>query len=804
MKYLYITFVYWLALCGSMAYAQQINEATITGKIKDKQLNPLSDLTVLLLSTDDSTQVQQVLTNPAGAFTFNAMPGNYFVKVSGVGYKTYISSSIQTRRAGEQVVVTDIILEQQSNELQEVIITQKANPLEMINGKLVYNIAQSAAATGASALELLQRTPGVSLDQNENVLLKGSPSVNILIDGKTAYLSSSQLSNMLKGMNSSNISRIEVINNPSAQYDASGNAGVINIITKKSNKEGYALDFSTGVGAGHYFFHRESIAGNIKNKLFNIFGNVGYDRRHSLSLRTGQQLRQINSQALSYQREIADEMQTHYYTYRLGIDFYVNKKTEIGLVYNGYTDDWSRNAGGPTRIIDQAGIIQSTIQNRNVIKEPYYNNGFNLNFKTKLDTSGKTLTANADLISYKNNSDGFIGNLWKDQNGNDLQPYQQLNFHQPSNIDIRSLKADLELPYKKVRILSGLKYSSVTIDNNFRYDSLINNNYVYAPSLSDHFVYKEQIAAAYVSAEKKWNKTIITTGLRVENTLSDANSISTKTQNIFRYTDLFPSLLIEQSLSEAHKISLSLSRRIDRPVYSNLNPVRYFSDKYAYSEGNPNLRPEKAWISSLSYSLKSKYIATLSYSRTNNFISQSAVLDNSTGILITSQQNFPHRDLVDLLFVVPINITSFWSSTNTLDFNFTKYPLLEPQGLRSVQKTAVDMISNHTFDLPGKSVFEIMAHYTSSTLNGVYIRDYFFSVDGGFKKSLFNNKLDARLAFSDLFKTIRYQGYTITNTANNQYTSIPDSRRFNFTLIYHIGGRLNRGKTQNIEEQQRL
>lgn len=804
MKYLYITLVYWLVLCGSMAYGQQVNEATITGKIRDKQLNPLSNLTVSLLRTDDSLQVQQVLTNVSGAFIFNTSPGNYSIKVSGIGYKTYLSSTIQNGNTGEQVVVADIILEQQSEELQEVIITQKANPMEITNGKLVYNIAQSAAATGASALELLQRTPGVSLDQNENILLKGSPSVNILIDGKTSYLSSSQLSNMLKGMNSSNISWIEVINTPSAQYDASGNAGVINIITKKNIKEGYALDVSTGFGAGHYFLHRESIAGNVKNKRFNIFGNVGYDRRHTLSQRTGQQLRQINSQTLSYQREIADEMQTNYYTYRLGIDVYVNKKTEIGLVYNGYTDDWSRNAGGPTRIINQAGVIQSNIQNQNVLKEPYYNNGFNLNFKTKLDTIGKTLTASADLISYKNNSDGYIGNLWKDQGGNDLQPYQQLNFHQPSNIDIRSLKADIELPYKKVRILSGLKYSSVAIDNNFRYDSLINNNYVYAPSLSDHFVYKEQITAAYVSAEKKWNSIIITTGLRVEHTLSDANSISTRTQNIFRYTDLFPSISIEQTFSDAHKISLSLSRRIDRPVYSNLNPVRYFSDKYAYSEGNPNLRPEKAWITSLNYSLNNKYIATLSYNRTNNFISQSAVLDNSTGILVTSQQNFPHRDRIDLLFVIPIKITSFWSSSNTLNFSFTKYPLLEPQSLRSVQKAAVDIISNHTFDLPGKSVFEIMAHYTSPTLNGVYVYKPFFSVDGGLKKSFYNKKLDARFAFSDLLRTIRYQGYTITSTANNQYSTRPDSRRFNLTLIYHIGGTLSRGKTQNIEEQQRL
>lgn len=802
MKYIRIAFILpWLLTSQMLLFAQT---GTLTGNVTDKELNPLSYLTVSLISANDSLLVKNTLTNDAGTYTFKASPGNYYIRVFGIGYKTYKTSVIEIKDNQGEITVPRIILQQQLTALKEVIISDRVNTFDNTDGKLVYNIDKSAAATGSSALELLQRTPGVAIDQNESILLKGSPAVNVFIDGKMTYLSSQQLSNMLKGMSSANISRIEIINTPTAEFDAAGNAGIINIITKKSNKPGYAADISAGIGAGHYLLNRESITGNVKTKKFNFFGNLGYDHRHSLSQRNGQQTRQTINQTMLYNREIADEMQTHYYSYRAGLDLYLKKNMELGFVYNGYTDNWSRDAGGPTQVLKNSDELQSVIQNRNVLKEPYYNNGFNLNYKIGLDTTGKTLTANADYVSYRNNSDGYIGNSWEDMNGNNLQPYQQLNFHQPSNIDIRSLKTDLDLPFKQIRFKTGLKYSSVIINNDFRYDSLINNSYVHAPSLSDHFIYKEQIAAAYFSAEKKWNSTGINTGLRLEHTRSDANSINTTTRNIRDYTNLFPTLSINQQLNSLNKLTLSFSRRINRPVYSNLNPVRYFSDKYAYFQGNPNLRPEKAWVTSISYTLQDKYIATLSYNRSNNFIAQSAILDNATGILITSNTNFKHRGRYDLLLVSPVKLNSFWNSTNTINLSYTQYPLQEIGGIREVSKAAVDLITSHTFDLPGKTTLEIMGHYTSPTLNGVYIYRSFFSVDGGIKKSFLNKKLDARFSFSDLFRTIRYQGYTISNTADNQYSTRPDSRRFNFTLIYHLGGKLTGTKTQRIEEQDRL
>jgi outer membrane receptor protein involved in Fe transport len=804
MNYARTIFLFWLLIFHFPLFSQHSESITLTGKITDTKLNPLHQLTVSLHTFKDSLLLSQTLTKENGEFQIKTSPGYYFIKISALEYASFKTSAIEVTKHKPEMALSAIVLQPKINSLKEVVITSKTDALKVKDGKLIYNIEQSPAASGSSALELLQRTPGVSVDQNESILLKGSSAVNVLVDGKMNYLSAQQLSNMLKGMNSSNISRIEISNTPTAEFDASGNAGIINIITKKSTKKGYAADISAGIGAGHYLLNRESITGNIKTQKFNFYGNLGYDHRHSLARRNGQQIRLNNNETLLYQRKIADEMQTYYYSYRAGLDLYLKKNMELGFSYNGYTDDWNRNSGGPTTISGIENVPQSTIQNRNILKEPYYNNGYNLNYKASLDTIGTVLGANADYMSYRNNSDGSIGNTWKDVNGNDLQAYQQLNFHQPSTINIRSIKTDLEFSSKAIQFKAGLKYSSVTINNDFKYDSLINNALVFAPTLSDHFVYEEQISAVYFSADKKWKSTSINAGLRLEHTLSDGNSISTNTVNSRKYTNLFPSLSLNHEINSNHKLAFSVSSRINRPAYSNLNPVRYFSDKYAYFQGNPNLKPEIAWVSSITYSLYDKYIATLSYNRSNNFIAQSAILDNSSGILITSNANFSKRSRYDLLIVSPTQITSFWNTTNTINLSYTSYPLQEIMGLQTVSKTAVDFISNHNFDLPKKIKFELTAHYTSPTLNGAYIHKHFFSVDGGFKKSFLNKKLDARFSFSDLFRTIRYQGYTITNTATTSYSTKPDSRRINLTVIYHLGGKLSGNKTQRIEEADRL
>jgi hypothetical protein len=700
-------------------------------------------------------------------------------------------------------VKDSLTIDTNTKTLHEVKVVGQKKSFEAKNGKMIFNTGQQLTLASSSALEVLQRTPGVSLDQNEAILLKGSAAVNVMIDGKMTYLSAQQLTNMLKGMTAANISKIEIISTPGAQFDAAGNAGVINIITKKSTAKGYAADISSTVGGGHYFLNRHNFTGNIRNKWMNVYGTFDYNRQHSLSKRNATQKSVQIGNNIIYNRHILDEMKTNYYTYRLGVDITLNKKNEISLLYNGYTDGWKRNAPGTT-LVSVNGTEKSIIENQTTLKEPYYNNGFNFSHLLKIDTTGKQLQTNVDYISYKNNSDGTLTNVLKDIPSGSSDPLQQLKFHQPSHIDIRSFKTDLEIPYKSIIVKSGLKYAMVTINNDFRYDSLINNSFVYAPTLSDHFIYKENIAAGYLSFQKRWKNTTIDAGLRVEHTHSDANSINNGIQNIRNYTDIFPSLAIDQSLGLSSKLSFSLSRRINRPVYTNLNPVRYYSDKFAYFQGNPNLLPEKGWTASLLYVLKDNYSATLSYSRANNFIGQTVRSDDENTVLVTSNGNFSHKDRFDLLLYSSFKVAKYWHMSNNVNLSYTRYPLQQLVGTKIVSKASVDLSSIQTISLPAKTTLEMSANYTSPTLNGFYVNRYYFTLDGGLKKSLYNSKFDIRLTATDILRTVRLQGYSISDFADNVYHTKPDTRRFYLSLTYHLGGKVKQNRSQKLEEKDRL
>eukprot|EP01133_Synstelium_polycarpum_P011087 gene11087-12918_t len=681
-----------------------------------------------------------------------------------------------------------------AKQLELVTISSSRKNVEMKNGKLVYNVEKSAAAAGSTAFDLLRRTPGVKVDQDENLLLKGSAAANVMIDGKMNYLSAQQLASLLKGMTSDQISRIEMITAPSAQYDASGNSGIINIVTRKSSKPGYALNLSSGITLGHYVLNNQNITGNVRVKRFNFFGNLGHSYLRSYREENSRQVLDTKTGTAQMVDRIGfNPFRSQYYSYRLGTDVYLNKKQQIGFVYTGTKDDWIKDAVYTTYTRNKNEELLSARDSRVYSKEPYYNNAYNLNYKYSIDSIGKMLTADADYISYRNNSDGHLGS------GTSL-----LNYHQPSFIDIRSLKTDLVWPIGKWNFKTGLKYSSVNIDNNFSYDSLQNNTLVQVPSLSDHFIYKEQIAAVYFSAAKQWENTTLDAGLRLEHTRSEGNAVNTASLNKRLYTDLFPSLSLTQQLGTNHKLDFSLSRRINRPGYRDLNPARYFIDQSSYYQGNPGLVAEKAWVVSGAYTLMDKYIASLSFNRADQFISSSINSDPVTGTLIQSVANFSHKDRFEAQVIVPIEISTFWSISTSATLSYTRYPLAQLQGFKNVDKMAIDLYAGQTFRLPGKTSLELLTRYTSADLNGVYMARYYFSMDGGIKKTLLKDKLDVKFAFADLFHTNRYWGYSLSNTANFSYKNIPDSRRFSFGLSYRLGGKLSGNKPRQTDEQKRL
>lgn len=759
------------------------------------QGTPLSGVTIRLYLLPDTLLLKQITSDFQGGFSFSLQERQHYqLRFTAVGYQPDV------REVNKLTSALKVALKPSVTKLGEVIVSSPPSAISVRQGKLSYNVEQSAGATGSSVLELLRRTPGVNVDQDGNIVLKGSPAVNVMLDGRMTYLSGQQLSRLLEGMNAGTVSKIEVITTPSAQFDAAGNAGIINILSRRTGKAGYALNISSGMTVSRYLLHSESMNGNIRTGKVNFFSGFGYNHRRRFLEETSTQL----SGGSTLLRDGINPNQSHFYSYSGGADISLSSRQQLGFSYTGTTDDWSKDATGTLTKLNNANQVTSRVQSHDYAKEPFYNNIVNLNYQFKIDTTGKVLNADANYIGYRNFSDGYLNSNSYDPQGNLIGGFQQLNFHQPGKIHILSFKTDMVLPFKTWIYKAGLKYAAIATDNNFRYDSLANGISTYAPSLSDHFQYHERIAAAYTTVSGKWNGTDWEAGLRAEQTNLDANAIAAGQRNTASYLNWFPSLAITQKLDKNQQLDLSISRRINRPNYAHLNPVRYYTDKYALYQGNPRLVAETSWLSQLSYTWKGRYIASLNYNHSVHFIGRTATFNPVSQLLTLSNGNFPYRDRLELQLIVPVKLAAFWEVQTTTTFSYTAYPIAQLEGPLTVTKKAVDLFVNQTFRLPAKINFELQTRYTSPDLNGIYMSRYYFTMDGGCKKGFLNNKLDARLAFADLFHTGWYWGYSLSDTLPYSYKNTPDSRRLSFSLVYHLGGKLTPGKTHRTEEQDRL
>ena len=774
---------------------------SISGVVRNKQNETLPQTSVSLQSISDKKPYSLYTeSDSTGYYRFEKLPtGNYVLTASHIGYLETISDTIIITASGNEYPYHFILIED-SAALKEVTVTSKKQQIEIDRGKIIFNVQSAVATAGLTAFDLLKKLPGVTVNQDENILLKGNPNVNVMIDGKMTYLPAQQLTLLLKSMTSESVFRIEVSSNPSSEFDAAGNAGVINIVTKKINRDGYALDLGAGAGTGRYPQTSQSITGNIKTKHFNFFGSYNYYYKKSYLNRTSYRVIQDNGETIVYDRHSFDPDETSNNNYKAGVDLYFNKRNQLSLIYNGYSNSWSRNAAGPTYLQDVSGKVDSVVLNHNVTHEPQHNNAFSINYNLKLDTIGNNYSINADYASYKSNSDGFLGNQVFAPGGDPLQPYQQLNFQQPSDITIRSIKGDLRHALNKINFKTGLKYSDVRSDNNSVYDSLINHEFVYSAALSNHFIYDEKIFAIYISASRQLKNTAVDAGLRVENTASTGNSVTAKIVTKRNYISVFPYASIDHTIDDNNKIGISVTRRIDRPVYSNLNPFRYFFDKYSYYEGNPFLQPEYAWIAMLSYTLKNKYVAQFTYTHTRDPIAEFATQDSATGILKVTTYNFSHKYHYDALFIIPVTISKFWNMQNTVDVFYVSNEYRQVDF--NIHKLSAAFTTTQTFKLPAGIFLEITADYETPTISGSYILHHWFTTDAGLKKSF--KKLDVRLTCTDIFKTIHYWGYSAYAATNISYNHTTDSRRVNLGLTYHFGGKISEVKREKLEEENRL
>jgi len=787
MKSIYhILFIYLMAM-PSWTFAQEIE---IKGRITDIGQNALPGANIKLKGTQKGT--------------FSDRQGNYSIKVpiESMLIFSFIGMLPEEKMVTESMVL-DISLSEEINSLDEVVINFKKTVIEADKGKMTFNISNNATNSGISAFELLKKIPGVGIGHNDDILLKGTSGVNVMIDGKMSYITGNQLSIYLKGLSADDINKIELITNPSASFDASGNAGLINIVTKPNKRKGYSLSLRSSLSKGAFWMNNQNISGSINKDKWHAYASFDYNTPHRRRNNTSGNTIQENLEIINLERSNTIPFHIFYYTWKVGGDWQFAPKHKLGIHYHGYYDDFSGTKTSNILKNKKDGNLISKVYSTYELTEPYNYDAYNVDYQFEIDTTGKKVTADAHYIIYQNNSDALMVGNHYGVNDNPLHS-TNIRTHQPGLIKIKSIQTDAELPSRAIDLKLGLKFSEVSNDNNFHSEQLIGHSYEEIPEMTDHFKYKEQISAAYLSASKTFKNISIDVGLRLEQTISKINLTVDQLNKKYEYIRIFPNFSTSYQFQNNNRFNLVVSKRINRPAYSELNPVRWYNDEYFYYYGNPELVPEMAWLFSASYVIANNYIFTTEYSKRSNYISQNISYDPN-GVTIRSQStNFRNFDRMDLTIAAPLKVLDNWDIQFFGGLNYSMYPITESGIENNLKQWTTIFSMQQQIKFMKHYNADVYVKYNSQELYGVYVTDDIFFVDFGIKRSLLKGKLDVILSVNDVFNTYREKGISKSQLLNYHYNDKPDSRRFGMTLRYNIGGSLFNNMNKKTEEQKRL
>ncbi|MBL7943386.1 MAG: TonB-dependent receptor, partial [Flavobacteriales bacterium] len=746
-----------LALLFGMAAAIHLQaQHLITGTITDGNAQPLEFVNVLLLNAADSAMVKGAVTDATGRYEFESVnAGSYMVKCMIIGFETNTTETISL--SDKNVELPPIALTGTATEVGEVQVAAIRPMIEVKPDMTVFNVENTINSTGNTALELLRKSPGVTVDNNNNVMLKGRQGVQIWIDGKPAPLDGDALAAMLQNMQSSEIAAIELISNPGAKYDAAGTAGIINIRLKKNKNFGTNGTFGLGVAYGLHLRENGTLSINHRNEKINAFGN--YSTSSGKSENYMNLYRRQNGSVFDQETVMLNNDIPH--GFKAGLDYFISRGNTIGVVARGNISterglNNSRTLIGPESGSEIEKVLVSDVVNNGDRK----NASFNLNYM-HTDTLGKTLKVDLDYGIYRINALSDQPNSYLDPSETEILEVNNYRTSSPTEIDIYSAKLDYDFPILKGQLAVGTKISNVETANTFDFYNIDNSTAVLDSSRSNFFSYTENIAAAYLTYQRQLGKTGIQAGLRGELTRSKGALealVQEDETNDTSYFNIFPSVSVSYNPSEMHGFVLSYSRRIDRPSYQDLNPFEYKLDELTYQKGNPFLRPQYTHNIELSHTLMYMYTTSLTYAYTTDFSTMNIYADGDASYI--SQTNLGKQQYAALSISAPVEIKKWWS----IYLNATGYYQQTNANLDDGRKIDLDFISFNMYAqsswmLPKDYSVEISGWYNGPGLwGGSFKNSALGSLDVGAKKTWKDGRVTLRLSYTDLLRTAHWRG----------------------------------------------
>jgi hypothetical protein len=766
-----------LILGISFGFAQN----SIKGKIIDSQNQPLPYANVILYKIGNETTPKGTVSDDNGDYSFkNIVKGNYKISVSTLGFKTEEAKKFQL----SSNKTFNFTLKEESQTLDEVVIKVTRPLIRQTAEKLIVDL-EKTEMVNSSLQDVMRKVPGI-LVTNNGISIAGKGGVRILINGKTTeYM---DVETLLRDFPADNISKIEVVEQPGSEYDASGSGAIVNIILKKNVRLGTHGSITGWIGKDEGFEYgtRASIA-SYKNKL-NWQATIGHSKptwRDDLFL-----VRTVGNE--TYDQTTKSPYNPNRFNVSGNIDYYINDNNSIGIGGRWNTRKSNRVSSSKTIISDAS--TSNSLFSENSFDRDRVDFSINPYYEYKSDTD--KLVVDFNYIDYKNDN---INNLY-DVPGSTVS-YQDRRYLQDGKYTIKAFKADYSKTFSENLTVSfGSKYAMVKTDSDLQsYLENTSNGFDLDVLGSSRFLVDETIFAAYSKINATSGKWSFSGGLRYENSNTDGTSIFLKNGQMVNEVQkrpikkLFPSASVSRKLTEQLGASLSYSYRISRPSYNSLNSFQEFLDPFSAEEGNPNLKP--AFTNNYQFNLtyEGQPFFTVGYSKTNDVIFDLIKQNNNTkqirqqAVNVEDFTNWNFRLFGPLSFIKGVegytgfivNQNTYSSATHTLDLS----------------KWSVFWFIQASYKLPWDVNFEMSGNYGTGALEGQIEVDWLAGLDFSFGKKFLDDKLKANLGFNKMLNR-GFNGTINYGNGNAKVESNGSRQNIQLRLVYSFGSKFGKKKSK--------
>jgi outer membrane receptor protein involved in Fe transport len=779
MKQIYILL---LALLPLFTVAQ----SNICGTVTDAEGHLLDGVTITL--SQQNKYIATAITD-LGHFTLKGITkGNYTLAAMSMGYQSFMK---------EVSVPTDsisILLQSDHKQLQGITVSAAKPVIERKTDRVVFNVENSIIANGGTSWEALTKAPGVSVN-SDNSISAYRKGVEVYMDGKPLHLSGDDLVSYLQGLPSSMVTRIEVLTNPPASFEAQGGA-VINIVTKKVKKQGLNVAFNGNYIQGIYGSYNGSATFNYRQDKVNIYANYGYGHKHTyMDNRTN-----INFGDSFWETNDHNILNSNSHNYRLGVDYQLTDNQILGVLFTGNNRTGQSVGDIPTRILSaDKSTLDSTLQTNSSDKKGGSGYTYNINYSLKLDSGKRSINLDLDYAPYETSSYAHI-NSNSSSSANDYRIYTPTTQH----IDIFSGKADYTYHLGKWNMSSGFKYSSIKSDNKFTFIE----SEILMPDKSNHFEYTENTTALYTNLSGTLGKLTVQAGLRAENTNTRGYSLTLDSLNKRSYFKLFPTVFLQYKFNDDNQLQLTYGYRIDRPEYARMNPARHYSSPYNYYVGNPSLQPAFVHNVEVAYTFRENYTITANYTSINNIFTNVTVQDNTTKNYYITHQNLGLSMNTGLRIAAAFHPTSWWDINVDAGGYFTREKSAYLQSHYNFKTFTYDGRLNQSFTINKKKgiAAEITAQYVGPGIQNIYRYEHLSEIDLGVKTNVLKGKGTVRLTANDIFNTFTYRVNINYLDQQSYFYHKNESRLATLSFSYRMGKDVKAARSRNTaseEEKQR-